>query len=72
MVDREKLMDCLSSPSYDARYRNAKASESCILCGRRVKEFHTLSAKFEYQISALCEPCQRACFSNTNSSHPDS
>ena len=43
---------------YEKNYTDAKATGSCIICGRSAKKFRDAAAKLEYAISALCQNCQ--------------
>jgi len=54
----EQLIDILSHPGYDSRYRSAKSSRTCVICASAAREFADKWAKFEYEISALCQSCQ--------------
>jgi hypothetical protein len=56
------LLKVLSASTYKADYANAKATNTCIRCGKTVDTFSNISAKVEYLISALCQKCQDECF----------
>ena len=59
MSKLEKLLDFLSSKlEYEERYAAAKASTTCIKCGKLAQQFRDESARLEYSISALCQKCQ--------------
>lgn len=63
MSKGKDLLDFLSSQlEYKERYALAKASSTCIRCGRAALEFKDPSARLEYSISALCQKCQDAFF----------
>lgn len=57
-----ELLECLSSNDYQMNYAVAKSNSSCIMCGREVGEFRDAATRLEYDISALCQGCQDACF----------
>ena len=52
------LLKVFSASTYRSDYANAKATNTCIRCGKTVAPFSNTSAKMEYLISALCEQCQ--------------
>ena len=54
----QKLLDFMSSNSYEATYAIAKATKTCVMCGGAAKVFRDASAKLEYDVSALCQKCQ--------------
>ena len=56
------LLDIFSSPTYKANYAKAKATNTCIRCGKPAKVFREASARIEYKVSALCQRCQDECF----------
>ena len=63
--DMEKfheLLECLSSNDYQVNYAIAKSNNSCIMCGRLASGFRDAATRLEYDISALCQECQDACF----------
>ena len=57
-----ELLECLSSNNYRANYCIAKSKCSCIMCGKEAGEFRDAATRLEYDISALCQECQDACF----------
>ena len=54
----QKLLDFMSSRSYEANYAVAKATRTCVMCGNGARIFRDASAKLEYDVSALCQLCQ--------------
>ena len=59
MKNIQKLIESLSDPSYSDKYTIAKNSQTCVLCGKQANEFSSLLVRFEYNISAICEMCQK-------------
>jgi uncharacterized CHY-type Zn-finger protein len=53
-----ELRQKLDNGDYEKNYTGAKATGSCIICGRPAKKFRDAAAKLEYAISALCQNCQ--------------
>lgn len=54
----DKLLDFLESePEYEKRYPIAKATNTCIRCGREAREFRDAFGRLEYSNSALCQDC---------------
>ena len=53
-----KLWQKLTKGDYEKNYTGAKATSSCIVCGRPAKKFRDAAARLEYAISALCQNCQ--------------
>jgi uncharacterized CHY-type Zn-finger protein len=53
-----ELRQKLDNGDYEKNYTGAKATGSCIICGRPAKKFRDAAAKLEYSISALCQNCQ--------------
>ena len=58
MLKVQKLLDFMSSHSYEANYAIAKAARTCVMCGSPARIFRDASAKLEYDVSALCQRCQ--------------
>lgn len=58
----ERLIEALSRPTYGDDYKAAKSNHTCILCRESATCFHKESARFEYEISAICEACQHLYF----------
>lgn len=63
MTDLEKLSDLFSDARYPENLAVAKTNETCVRCNRPAREFRSLPAKVEYEISALCQDCQDELFS---------
>jgi len=57
-----ELLEIFSEPKYEVIYAYAKATRTCIKCGKPAKKFRDASARLEYAISALCETCQEKYF----------
>lgn len=57
-----ELLECLSSNDYQVNYTMAKSNFTCIMCGRQPGKFKDAATRLEYDISALCQDCQDACF----------
>ena len=62
MEKLHELLECLSSNDYPVNYAIAKSKFTCIMCGQYVGTFRDAGARLEYDISALCQKCQDACF----------
>lgn len=58
MLKTEELVEIFSSPRHKAMYTMAKATFTCIRCGRPARIFRDASARLEYGVSALCQACQ--------------
>ena len=54
----QHLLKFLSGSAYKANYAAAKASRTCIMCGKPAMVFRDASARLEYNVSALCQSCQ--------------
>jgi hypothetical protein len=54
----DELIIILSKKNYKHLYTRAKTKEICIICGQKALSFTNSIAKFEYNISAICESCQ--------------
>jgi len=54
----EQLIDILSHPGYNSRYRSSKSSRTCLICASPARQFSDEWAKLEYEVSALCQRCQ--------------
>lgn len=63
MEKLHELFECLSSNDYQVNYTVAKSNFTCIMCGREAGDFRDAAMRLEYDISALCQECQDACFS---------
>jgi hypothetical protein len=61
----DELLRIFSSPDYRGRFLQAKATSTCLLCGKPARLFRDTSASFEYRISALCQDCQDKYFRRT-------
>jgi hypothetical protein len=66
MVKIRELLEIFSASQYKATYARAKATRTCIRCGKPAKFFRDVSAKFEYDVSALCQGCQDECLYEEN------
>lgn len=64
MTNLQKLISSLSEPDYATKFRVAKNTGTCVICKKKTKEFSSELAKFEYNVSALCERCQETYFNN--------
>jgi len=58
MQGLDELIQIVNAPNYKARYLNAKATTTCLACGRPACLFRDFPAVFEYRISGLCQDCQ--------------
>jgi len=65
MTNLQKLINFLSEPDYASKLRIAQNTGKCVICNRQVKEFSTKPAKFEYDVSGLCERCQETYIHNS-------
>jgi hypothetical protein len=61
----EELLAIFRSPDYRARFLQAKATSTCVFCGKPAQLFRDTPASFEYTISALCQDCQDKYFRRT-------
>ena len=66
----DRLLQIISSPRYEESYARAKSAYTCLICGRPANGFTDLSSELEYRISALCQVCQKECFSGTSLDSP--
>lgn len=62
MQELSELFRVFTSPDYKSRFLGAKASATCLVCGKKSVRFPSLLAKLEYDISALCYECQSRFF----------
>lgn len=62
MTDLEKLSVLFLDVKYREKLTLAKATRTCVRCKRSVYTFRDLSAKVEYEVSALCQRCQEELF----------
>ena len=69
MEGPDSLFNIFTSTDYKVRFLKAKASATCLACGKPAVRFSTTSARFEYHISALCQECQCR-FLGTNAPRP--
>jgi len=58
MEKLQKLLDLFSTPTYEESFAAAKASTTCIMCGKPARVFRDTCARLEYDLSALCQSCQ--------------
>jgi hypothetical protein len=58
MAGLTELEKILTAQDYEYRYLSAKATGTCILCGRRALLFESASSQLEYRVSGLCQQCQ--------------
>jgi hypothetical protein len=65
MKKLDELIRIFSSPDYRGRFLQAKATSTCLLCGKPARLFRDPPASFEYRISALCQDCQDKYFRRT-------
>jgi NMD protein affecting ribosome stability and mRNA decay len=61
----DELFKIISSPTYKESYAQSKSAGTCLRCGRPAKGFTNFSSELEYRISALCQSCQKECFSRS-------
>lgn len=62
MVNLQTLFDFISGSTYEAAYATAKATRTCVMCGKPARIFQNASARLEYDVSALCQLCQNNLF----------
>ena len=62
MLNLRDFTEMFLSPEYHRNYVNAKASGTCIRCGRPAEVFKNASSSLEYHVSALCQNCQDELF----------
>jgi hypothetical protein len=58
MEKMQPLLDTFLLPEYKTRYRSAKSTHTCLMCGNPARGFRDEWAKLRYEISALCQECQ--------------
>jgi hypothetical protein len=58
MINAMELLKTFSDPNYKCKYGYAKATGTCVKCGKSAKLFKNSSARLEYAVSALCQNCQ--------------
>ena len=58
MTNLQKLINILSEPDHAIKLRIAGNSNTCIICKGNVTEFSNVTARFEYEVSRICESCQ--------------
>lgn len=58
MARIKELLDLFSENDYKIKYAVAKATLTCIMCGKPADAFRNRPSQFEYSISALCQECQ--------------
>jgi hypothetical protein len=59
-----KVIGPLEHAEYSYRYRSAKASHTCLICGDQASVFTDEWGALEYEISGLCQKCQDGFFRN--------
>ena len=57
-----EVMENLRDENYRMVYQDAKNRRICIICKQPAETFRNQSAKLEYSISAICQPCQDSLF----------
>ncbi len=65
MQGLDELFAIFTSSKYKVRYMKAKATATCLVCGKPAARFSSNSAILEYNVSALCEKCQDWYFKGT-------
>jgi hypothetical protein len=70
MTNLQRLLSFLSEPDYATKSRVAQNSNTCVMCKKKAKEFSTELAKFEYNVSTLCERCQETYIYNADEHYP--
>jgi hypothetical protein len=59
-MDRlRELIDILSDGQVQERTYMAKCAQVCKICQKPAADFQTSLAKDEYQLSTICESCQK-------------
>ena len=61
-IHMQELIHILTDSRYPSKYACAKATGTCIRCGKPAKLFSDASARLEYSVSALCQCCQNGYF----------
>jgi hypothetical protein len=62
----EELFRLLTRTDYRSRYLAAKATRTCVSCGKPTETFRDCLARLEYDTSAICEECQDRYFKISN------
>ncbi len=58
----QELMILITDKDYTIRKNMAMTKGICISCGRKADKFSDVSMKLEFEISGLCEDCQKKYF----------
>ena len=64
MTKLQEMLEVLSAPNYRAMYLKARATSTCMRCGRLVKAVEGRWEDLEYKCSALCRNCRDYYISN--------
>jgi hypothetical protein len=54
----EKTIRIMADPEIHLRRSQAKMTGTCKICGNPAERFRDAVARFEYEISAICQDCQ--------------
>lgn len=58
-----ELIDVLSDEKLQARSSQARRTHICKICQRPALEFKSAFSKLEYELSTICEDCQKYYYS---------
>jgi hypothetical protein len=64
LVRLHELIETLSDQNVEDRALTAKRSRTCKICNGPAKTFGSGLTKTEYEISAICEKCQKYFYLN--------
>lgn len=59
MENIETIKDFIWGTDYYNEFLKSKTQKTCLICGRKVAEFGSEKARKRYNLTALCESCQR-------------
>ena len=67
----QELIEILSDKKVEGRALAARASNTCKICGGPAIAFGSRQTKSEYEISTICEKCQKYYYLNESDSPSD-
>jgi len=59
MQNLEQIKDFIWETDYYNEFVNSKRKKTCMICGKKISAFKSEKAKKRYNVTALCEGCQR-------------
>lgn len=58
MENLERIKDFIWETDYFNEFLKSKKERTCLICGKKAREFETAKARRRYNATALCETCQ--------------